>query len=95
MLSSQFKQLMMLIDPNDEDEEDEKNKTDGGTSPTPKDDYNDPEHPAYVDPNVEVPSYAADEADALAATMQPTVYAITCIYNHLYIAPYLYTTICT
>lgn len=71
----QFKQLMMLVDPNDdEEEEDEKNKTAGGGTPPPTaEEYNDPEHPGYADPNAEITTYAPEEADALAATMQPTV----------------------
>ena len=73
----QFKQLMMSVDPNDdEEEEDEKNKTTGtggGTPPPNAEQYDDPEHPGYADPNAEITSYAAEEAHALAATMQPTV----------------------
>ena len=67
----------MSVDPNDdEEEEDEKNKTTGtggGTPPPNAEQYDDPEHPGYADPNAEITSYAAEEAHALAATMQPTV----------------------
>lgn len=63
---------MMSVDPNDEDDEDEKK---GGTTPPPggTDDFNDPENPGYADPQLEITSYGVEEADALAATMQPTV----------------------
>lgn len=67
----------MSVDPNDDDEEDEdKNKTaaaGGGTPPLTAEEYNDPEHPGYADPNADISSYAPEEANALAATMQPTV----------------------
>jgi len=62
----QFKQMMMLVDPNDDED-------DKAASPPPQDDFNDPNNPGYCDPNVELQSFKAQEADEIAATMQPTV----------------------
>lgn len=60
---------MMLVDPN-EDEESEDKK--GNTSPNAnqEQDMNDTDN---ADPQLEVTSYGIDEADAIAASMQPTV----------------------
>lgn len=60
---------MMSVDPNEEEDE----KKGGSTPPQGADEFNDPEHPGYADPQLEITSYNVDEADALAATMQPTV----------------------
>ena len=60
---------MMTVDPNDDDEDEKKVPT----PPPGGEEFNDPEHPGYADPQLEITSYAVDEADALAATMQPTV----------------------
>lgn len=54
----------MSVDPNDDDEEDEKKG--GTTPPAGTEDTNDAG-------DLEITSYGLDEADALAATMQPTV----------------------
>lgn len=57
----------MSVDPNDDDEEDEKKG--GTTPPAGTEDTNDAG-------DLEITSYGLDEADALAATMQPTVWPV-------------------
>lgn len=53
---------MMSVDPNDDDEEDEKDKKTAGS-------------PANADTTdqLEITTYGVEEADAIAASMQPTV----------------------
>lgn len=68
----QFKVLMMLVDPND-DEDDTDNKKSSTSPPPNPEDVHDPENPGYADPNLEISTYGAEEADALATSMQPTV----------------------
>jgi len=69
---------MMSVDPNDDDE-DEKERKGAATPPAGAEDFNDPEHPGYADPQLEITSFGVDEADALAATMQPTVIVLLCL----------------